>query len=225
MGGRKSYNKEELADFIFLFIKDNGRIPERRDFECNKDYPSWRQYVREWGSWSRAIIELGYRSVKREKKKINKFICKICGKSFDSYSDSRKYCSIQCRDVSMSLKDSKKVSSNSYRRLAFRTYPWKCEICGYEEDVDYLYGKSKVKYPTILDVHHIDGNRNNNHYTNLTILCPLCHAKIHRKIYVNLRRVGIFNLLKYDKLSVEDYIEINNIKQKQCRRNSFGNSG
>lgn len=40
-----------------------------------------------------------------------------------------------------------------------------CQSCGYKE---------------VLDLHHIDGNKFNNHPDNHVILCPNCHAKIHR---------------------------------------------
>ena len=42
----------------------------------------------------------------------------------------------------------------------------KCERCGY----------SKVQ---ILQVHHKDGNRNNNNLENLALICPNCHYEEH----------------------------------------------
>lgn len=41
----------------------------------------------------------------------------------------------------------------------------KCECCGYSE---------------VLDLHHIDEDHNNNDPSNHGVLCPNCHAKIHR---------------------------------------------
>lgn len=41
----------------------------------------------------------------------------------------------------------------------------KCECCGYDE---------------VLDLHHIDGDHNNNDPANHGVICPNCHAKIHR---------------------------------------------
>jgi len=41
----------------------------------------------------------------------------------------------------------------------------KCANCGYNE---------------IVDRHHIDGNYNNNDFSNLIDLCPNCHALVHR---------------------------------------------
>ena len=57
-------------------------------------------------------------------------------------------------------------SSSDYRKKAFYFYEHKCNVCGYNEE------------PDILQVHHIDENRNNNELDNLVILCPNCHAKI-----------------------------------------------
>lgn len=44
----------------------------------------------------------------------------------------------------------------------------KCEICGITE----WNGK-----PLNMELHHIDGNKNNNSLENLQILCPNCHAQ------------------------------------------------
>lgn len=205
--GRKVYNKDELKAFIDKFILENGRVPERRDFEKNKDYPSWRQYVREWGSWGNAIVENGYMDSAREKAKLNKYTCIECGKSFESYA-KRKYCSIKCRDRYNNKypKAKRNISRENYRAIAFRSYEWKCEICGTTDCIDYLYGKHKsVKFPTLYDVHHIDHDRNNNDFRNLTILCPTCHAKVHRGIITNLRRGKVFLKLSYDIVELDKF--------------------
>lgn len=57
-------------------------------------------------------------------------------------------------------------SEYTYRAKAFRNYIHSCAICNWNEDSD------------ILQVHHIDENRNNNTLENLIILCPNCHAKL-----------------------------------------------
>ena len=50
----------------------------------------------------------------------------------------------------------------NYRKLAFESYDKLCAHCGFG-------------IPAVLEVAHIDGNRNNNDSTNLVILCPNCH--------------------------------------------------
>jgi hypothetical protein len=45
---------------------------------------------------------------------------------------------------------------------------WKCQLCGVSE------------LETTLQVHHIDGNKNNNGPGNLTPLCPACHGRTQR---------------------------------------------
>ena len=60
---------------------------------------------------------------------------------------------------------------NDYRLKALQSYEHKCAICGWNED------------ERILEVHHIDSNRENNEIDNLIILCPICHRKITLHYY------------------------------------------
>jgi 5-methylcytosine-specific restriction endonuclease McrA len=53
----------------------------------------------------------------------------------------------------------------NYRKLAFAAYPPICTYCGFG-------------VPEVLEVAHLDGNRDNNDIENLAILCPNCH-KMH----------------------------------------------
>lgn len=53
----------------------------------------------------------------------------------------------------------------NYRKLAFETYAPICAHCGFG-------------VPEVLEVAHLDGNRDNNAAENLAILCPNCH-KMH----------------------------------------------
>jgi hypothetical protein len=56
----------------------------------------------------------------------------------------------------------------SYRVHAFKCYEHKCYYCGYN------------KYEDVLQVHHLDKNRNNNNIKNLRIVCPTCHSEVHK---------------------------------------------
>lgn len=53
----------------------------------------------------------------------------------------------------------------NYRKLAFEKYPPICAHCGFG-------------IPEVLEVAHIDGDRDKNDVSNLVILCPNCH-KMH----------------------------------------------
>lgn len=53
----------------------------------------------------------------------------------------------------------------NYRRLAFAHYDPLCAHCGFG-------------VPAVLEVAHLDCNRQNNDIGNLVILCPNCH-KMH----------------------------------------------
>lgn len=67
------------------------------------------------------------------------------------------------------LANSKDVQTNKVRRkLLEEGYKeYKCECCGNSE----WMGR-----PIPLEVHHKDGNRNNNTLENFELLCPNCHA-------------------------------------------------
>lgn len=42
-----------------------------------------------------------------------------------------------------------------------------------------------------LQVHHINGNRNDNDYNNLITLCPRCHLKIEREFTLLKKKMNI----------------------------------
>ncbi|MFO0793978.1 MAG: HNH endonuclease signature motif containing protein [Candidatus Brocadiaceae bacterium] len=55
--------------------------------------------------------------------------------------------------------------TNNYRKVALETYEPLCAHCGFG-------------IPAVLEVAHLDGNRENNDPKNLVVLCPNCH-KMH----------------------------------------------
>jgi len=110
--------------------------------------------------------------------------CACCGKTFERSKGRLKgsrhglyFCSRKCKDTAQSLDfDGCEEMQpphyglgkgiNTYRDKAHNYYGLKCEICGYDECV------------RVLQVHHIDGNRENNAIENLIVLCPNHHAMI-----------------------------------------------
>ncbi len=118
-------------------------------------------------------------------------VCAYCGKKFkrgvSELNKSKSGLYFCCREhkdlaqridsgenfISMRPDHYDKLGSNSheYRAKAFREFPHKCAVCGYDED------------ERILQVHHKDSNRQNNSSENLVILCPNCHWKITLGLY------------------------------------------
>jgi hypothetical protein len=110
-------------------------------------------------------------------KRAGKYVkCVYCGKEiFRSQKDIDKnisgffYCSKECGNKhknQLRKENGEWEKSKNYRLKALENYEHKCLCCGWNED------------ERILEVHHIDGNRNNNSVNNLCILCPTCHRKI-----------------------------------------------
>lgn len=54
-----------------------------------------------------------------------------------------------------------------YSKVAFDYYDAECMECKYD----------RIK--SVLEIHHIDGDRSNNEPENLMILCPTCHKELH----------------------------------------------
>lgn len=114
------------------------------------------------------------------------FNCKSCGKEVITSPSrkivSKKFCSLDCREVNCKnvierrklskaltrLKRGSK-SNRSLRRNVFLIKDKICEKCGYHE------------YDFCLDIHHIDNDPTNNELDNLSILCCICHRVLHKK--------------------------------------------
>ena len=128
--------------------------------------------------------------------------CAYCGTKFlkpNSKLNRSKsglyFCCREHKDLAQSLESGEKfanmrpehygkvLSRNSnYRDLAFREYGTKCAICGFDEDID------------MLEVHHIDENRDNNIVENLIPLCPMCHKKLTTHKYKLINREKIIKI-------------------------------
>ena len=100
--------------------------------------------------------------------------CDTCGKEVEKCPseivDGRgSYCSKSCAAKKNNLYRVRNWTDgkSSYAARARKEYGEVCNRCGYNE------------YTAILEVHHIDGNRNNNVLENLEVLCPNCHKIRH----------------------------------------------
>lgn len=99
--------------------------------------------------------------------------CDCCGKDFlveereHLFPSKEKYfCSRKCANSVGGKAKRDKYGLTSYTSIAKEHYEEKCIVCGFDE---------------IVEVHHIDENRNNNDIKNLVFLCPNHHYLLHRK--------------------------------------------
>jgi hypothetical protein len=104
--------------------------------------------------------------------------CDKCGKKisktpsqFYKSKSGKHYCSQSCA-ISENNRGTRRCYKNGkhiYRKEALKYYGSKCRICGYDVE-------------DILEVHHKDGNRENNEINNLDVLCPTHHNEYQFKI-------------------------------------------
>ena len=115
----------------------------------------------------------------KHKKRKEKFKCLNCGKSIDR---GKKFCNNKCQ-MDYNYKEfinkwkNKEVDgvvgkcniSGHIKRYLFEKNHGQCELCGWHE-----VNPSTGNIP--LEVHHKDGNYQNNDEGNLQLLCPNCHS-------------------------------------------------
>lgn len=130
----------------------------------------------------------------RYKNSNSKVKCAYCGKIFYKRNSALKssksglqFCCREHKDLAQRIDfglseiqpEHYGIVSTNYRIKAFRYYPHKCAVCGWNEDED------------ILEVHHINENRECNDLDNLIILCPNCHRKLTSHKYKLVNREEI----------------------------------
>ena len=107
-------------------------------------------------------------------------VCAWCGGEFyrrlNALSRSGlRFCCRAHKDMAQRLGGLKAVqpdhygAGRAYRARVLATHGRRCKRCGYE------------KVPGIVEVHHINGDHNDNRPENMEPLCPNCHAEAHFK--------------------------------------------
>jgi len=93
------------------------------------------------------------------------------------------------KDLSFYLVKGKRVNSNYLRRRLIKEGVFKSECA--------MCGRSKwLNKPISLELHHIDGEFTNNELSNLSLLCPNCHATT--KTYRGRKKKERFKCSKCD---------------------------
>jgi hypothetical protein len=104
--------------------------------------------------------------------------CLGCGNPYHPIRGSRgKYCSSQCHNKHRKELVYQKIESGTYRSLNsnfLRNYLIEkrgenCQLCGWDRI-------NPVTKKCPLQVDHVDGNAENNHPTNIRLLCGSCHT-------------------------------------------------
>lgn len=122
--------------------------------------------------------------------------CLNCGKKL--VRGQYKYCSLTCQKEYQRKKDVEKIFNgeksglknattsspkirDSLRNYLLQKNNYSCEQCG----CNWINPYSNQ---TILEIHHIDGDRTNNLEDNLQVLCPNCHAMTPNYKGLNIRK-------------------------------------
>ena len=74
------------------------------------------------------------------------------------------------------------LNKTSIRNILLQERPYQCECCGIS---------NWMGNPLTLEVHHKDGNSNNNVRTNLILLCPNCHSQTDNWCHKNVKTTRI----------------------------------
>lgn len=119
-------------------------------------------------------------ALKSRKNRINR-ICVECNEVFDitpsrlNEKENRgKFCSRRCMIKRWNRESLKAQKPGSYRQNAWKVFEKKCYDCGFAE-------------PSVLVIHHIDGNRHNGAIENLIPVCHNCHCLRHIQMNGNRR--------------------------------------
>lgn len=134
---------------------------------CEKEFESKLNDNRIYCSQRCSALKLNF-----SKKKFKK--CHNCN---NNISSRNKYCSQKCQQLFQRNEIYKKIENNDYQFSDVKTYKnyliekhgEKCMICEWKE-VNPLSGKIPI------ELHHVDGNSDNNKLENLQLLCPNHHA-------------------------------------------------
>lgn len=153
---------------------------------CNKVFRARNSDIKRGGGKYCSLICVGKNKTSHSavKNRQPNSECAYCFKQFYRSPSKRKtksglvFCCRKHKDLAQKLNGRKEIHPShygtgtglyNYRKRALEFYGSVCDSCGYS------------KYEKLLEVHHIDKDRNNNKLTNLRVLCIRCHLEQHIK--------------------------------------------
>lgn len=130
-----------------------------------------KQYKRAYGASKRRFCSMQCGHYARDGFPMA-IVCAQCGKETKKYKQrGTLFCSKECLTLfERSVPRSKGIFTNlrEAKKELLKKHAG-CQHCNYS------------KYLEILELHHVDRNRRNNHVSNLILLCPTCHTLEHWK--------------------------------------------
>ena len=121
----------------------------------------------------------------------------------------------------------RKVPIEEYLQNKKQIQSYKLKIRLLEENIlDTVCSKCGNRYwlgnPIMLELHHIDGNKDNNNLNNLELLCPNCHA--YTDTYKSNNRKNHGKLLPNYNLTCSQLSKLYNIPQTTILDNIYHNN-
>lgn len=181
---KKVYHKKEILSYLKRISHAIGGSPTYRDLN-KMPGPTASTIIRHFGSWSKAIKLAGLRPLSKQLIKGEKSFIRNNWRHLTDKetSDKLKIPVHIIRYYRLSSKLWKNTRNNrltkgTQKKLAIKLYGDACEIC-------------KL---SIVELHHIvPASKTPEHWS---ILCPLCHALISRKVVEIRSREDLFLKLK-----------------------------
>jgi len=160
-------------------------LKKRICLHCGEAFKAQQSEIRRGGgkycSRSCSAIAGSKARAKARKPLVPNVTCVYCGKPFykslSKFANSKSglfFCCRKHKDLAQRIGGIAEIQpphyksgKYSYRKIAFRAHPHKCNRCGWD------------KHKGVLIVHHVDRDRSNNDPSNLEITCPTCHGVEH----------------------------------------------
>ena len=181
---KQIYSKKQILVYLKRIASFINKSPTYRDL--NKiPGPTASTVIRFFGSWSKALKSAGLRPHTHQLIRGEKTYIRENWRGFtdEQISKKLKVPIHTIRYYRLSSKLWKNTRNNklvkaTQKKLAMKKYGDNCEVCNM----------------SIVELHHIiSKSKNENHWS---ILCPLCHEIISRKIILIKNREDLFTKLK-----------------------------